>query len=230
MKIILYENNEKDASKITKYIRIILKEKKIECEIKICLCSEELIELSFHYDIVLLNVDLDLEKKNDIGFMLRRRNGKIRIIIISAHTKYLIDGYKIHADLYLMKPIDQKFFNKEFESIVDHYFLQEIYDSKISNMRISIKDILYIDYFNRKTRIHCSDGLIYNTPYSLKYWIDYFSEKSFSQVHRAFLVNLENVNRYDKNTILMINKESLFLARSFKKEFIANIINFQLNK
>lgn len=231
MKILIYEKNEKDAEEIKSYLEILLKQKNIENEISVCINSVVLLKKSNLFDLVFLNIDFDFEKGNDIGYELRKINEKIKIIVLSAHSKYLFDGYKIHPERYFLKPINQNVFIKEMENVINQCFQfnQEIDDKKISNSRIYLKDILYVDYFNRKTRLHCLHDVVLETPYNMKYWIDYFNcsnNSTFIQIHRAFLINLENIKQLEKNEILLINEERLQLTRSFKVDFKEKYIRY----
>ena len=138
-----------------------------------------------------------------------------------------IDGYKINADRYFIKPIDQNEFNIEMETIVNQYLKQYMgfYDNKISYTKIFFKDILYIEFFNRKTMIHYLNGTIKETPYTLKHWIELLNTNSFAQIHKALIVNLDYIDDLKSKEVKLINKESLPLSRHYKKIFMDKYIS-----
>lgn len=166
-------------------------------------------------------MEIDEENGIDIGLELQEIKHDCRIIITTSYSKYAIDGYKIHADRYFIKPINQLEFNLEMEAVIKKYIKKTIgfYDSKISNHKIFIKDILYIEFVDRKSTIHKLDGNTIITNCSLKYWYDKLNEFGFAYPYKAFLVNFEYISAFKKNEIILINNESIPLSRHYKKEF-----------
>ena len=112
-------------------------------------------------------------------------------------------------------------FNLEMEAVIKKYIKKTIgfYDSKISNHKIFIKDILYIEFVDRKSTIHKLDGNTIITNCSLKYLYDKLNEFGFAYPYKEFLVNFEYISAFKKNEIILINNESIPLSRHYKKEF-----------
>lgn len=69
-----------------------------------------------------LDIQLNHENGIDIGLKLKHIYHDCRIIIISNYMKYALEGYKIHADRYFLKPITQELFNIEMENIIKNHF------------------------------------------------------------------------------------------------------------
>ena len=99
------------------------------------------------------------------------------------------------------------------------------FDNKISHTKIFFKDILYIEFFDRKTIIHFLNGNTKETSYSLKHWIELLKNNTFSQNHKAFIVNLDYIADFKNNEVELINKETLPLSRHFKNIFMDNYIS-----
>ncbi len=221
MKILIYEDNETDLFKIKSCISNFFNEKKLKYEIDICPNSDYLFSKIEDYDLLFLDINLGNENGIDIGLQLRKKNIDCRIIITSNHPEYVYDGYKIAADRYFLKPIRQNEFNIEMETVVKQYLLGNmgIKDERISKRKIYFKEILYIDYYDRKTRLHLMNGNIINCTYSLKFWQDLLKDQPFGQSHKAFLVNFNYISGYNNKEITLINDESIPLSRHHKKIF-----------
>ncbi len=84
-----------------------------------------------------------------------------------------------------------------------------------------IKDILYIEYYQRKTIIHTLSN-DYSTTITIKEWLTILDGCYFSQCHKAFIINLKHIKDINKNNILLENNDELVLTRKFKKTFIDN--------
>ena len=72
-------------------------------------------------DLLFLDMEINEENGIDIGLELQELKHDCRIIITTSYSKYAIDGYKIHADRYFIKPINQLEFNLEMEAIIKKY-------------------------------------------------------------------------------------------------------------
>ena len=168
-------------------------------------------------------IAMKITKACEIASKIRTYNRSSIIIITSSFKKYLIDGYKIEAKRYLIKPIDEKVFNIEMQSVLSTSFKQQygFFDKKISQYKIHYKDMLYIEFLNRHTIIHFVNNIEKKTTYPLKHWIEKLSNKGFGQPYKSFLVNLDYVSGFssDGKDIIMNNGEKIPLSKNFKKSF-----------
>lgn len=224
MEIIIYEDNLEDQELLSKFIKAFFYKKDVKYNIHLCKNSKDLLKNISSYDLCFLDMELDYETKNgiDIGLEIRCVCADIRIIIVSNYKKYLIDGYKVQADRYFIKPLNQNEFNIELEIILKNYLENYlgIFDIKISKEKIYFNDILYIEFFDRKTVLNLTNGKKIPTSYALKEWAVLVENLSFSQPHKSFLVNLKHVTTFDNTIIIMINNDHIPLSRHYKKKFV----------
>lgn len=180
--------------------------------------------------IDILFLDIELNSINGIKFAkeIRKQNKDIKIILISNYTKYLVDGYKVQADRYFLKPINKLEFFHEMNDVLKDFIMrnQFIYDKHISNTKIYVNDILYLEILNRKTILHLLDNRIFKYPYTLKWWKDYLSSFCFIQTHRAFLVNMYNISSYNNTSITLFNNEKIPLSYKYKDNFETTYLKF----
>lgn len=220
MKIAVYDDNQIDIDNLKSCIHSFFQKNNIEYELEICSTTNQLLKNINYYDILFLDIEIRNENGIDIGLQLRNKHINTTIIITSKYQKYLIDGYKIQADRYFIKPINQDYFNMEMTNIMERYFRQQKYfiDEKISNTKIYFNDILYIETFDRKSIIHLKSGIVLNTPYILKYWIDLLDNNMFGQPHKSFIVNYAHIEKINNQDII-IHKKNIPLSRHFKETF-----------
>ncbi len=228
MDILIYDDNENDINHLKICINNFFQETKQEYNITICKSKDELLKNIDNYDLLFLDIEINNENGIDIGFELQKIRHDCRIIITTNYSKYAIDGYKIQADRYFIKPIVQKEFNLEMNTIINKYIKKSVgfFDKKICNHKIYTKDILYIEYLDRKSLIYKTNGKIIKTNYNLKYWYNKLCNHGFAYSYKAFLINLEYISAFKKNEIVMINNEKIPLSRHFKKEFEITYHNF----
>lgn len=221
MKILIYDDNKNDVENLINCIQSFLHLKKISAEIYVCKNTTQLLEKAELSDLVFLDIEIGNENGIEIGLKLKQLINKPRIIITSLFSKYLVDGYKIHADRYFIKPIKQEEFNLEMENIIQNYFEQHIgiTDLSISKSKIFLKDIVYVEFKDRRTLLHFLSGTSLSTPYPLKHWVNILCKHAFAQPHKSFVINLKYISGFTKQDVILINNESIPLSRHFKQEF-----------
>lgn len=221
MNILIYEDDKEDYKNLIKCIDHYFKMKAIKYTIKLCFNAEDIYNNIKNFDFLFLDIQLNSDNGINIGLKLQQIYHKCRIIITSNYSKYAIEGYKIHADRYFLKPIRQEVFNIEMESIMNNHFKKTLgfIDESIFPKKIYFHDIQYIECLNRKTIIHMINEKKITTDYTLKYWYNLTHRYGFAYTHRAFIVNLEHISAISKNEIVLITDKTIPLSRNFKTSF-----------
>lgn len=221
MEILIYDNCIDDANKIIMLVSNLLDKKYIDYSLNICPSITYLFENIQKVDILFLDIELDEINGIQLGLEVKKLNPSCHIIITSQFNKYLIDGYKVQATRYFLKPINESEFNQEMTIIINDYFkkFQKIFDEKICSVPVYVKDILYIEARNKQTILHMSNGHNLKTPYSLKYWLEKFENNFFAQSHKAFYINLNYISGIKKTDVFLVNDELVPLSRNYKKSF-----------
>lgn len=222
MKILIVDDDKRDIESLRLLLNDFFKKYNMNHEISIMYTIKDINLLCSGYDIIFL----DIEIKDINGIMIaqeiRKVNKHTKIIFVSNYDKYSLEGYKVRADRYFLKPIVASEFNAEMKDILQCYILDHlyIYDTKICNQRIFYRDILYIEIIQRHSYIHVLNGKPIITPYTLKYWEGKLCDAYFGQPHKSFFINLQNVSSFNSNEIKFINDEKIPLSRTFKNSFI----------
>lgn len=221
MKVLIYDDNIDDIKQLESCIRNFFNKLNEEYTITYCQTQDELFSLINSYDLLFLDIELSNENGIDIGLKLRKMKTDCLIVITTHYMKYAIDGYKIDAERYFIKPINQLEFDIEMTYIIHKYHnnLLGFHDTKLSKNKIYFKDILYFEFYDRKTIIQFINGKTIQTNYPLKHWIQITQNAAFSQPHKSFLVNLNYISAFKKNDIVMLNDDIIPLSRHFKAEF-----------
>lgn len=222
MKILVYDDNIDDIKQLENCITNFFNKINEDYKIAYCQTQKELFSLINSYDLLFLDIELSDENGIDIGLKLRKMKTDCLVIITTHYMKYAIDGYKIDAERYFIKPIVQSEFDIEMTHIMHKYYnnLLGFYDEKLSKNKIYFKNILYFKFFNRKTIIQFINGKSIQTNYPLKYWIEIAKNVPFAQPHKSFLVNLNYISALQKNDIIMLNDDLIPLSRHFKRNFL----------
>lgn len=156
-----------------------------------------------------------------------------RIIFTTAFDQYAIDGFKVEALDFLLKPFDfQEFYTailkaKEWFSLVrktvTHH--QEVNEpqtifvkSGYKQVRISLDKVLYFEGLKDYIKIWLKDEKPILTLMSLKHLEEILPEKQFMRVHRSFIVALNQINEIERSQII-IGNERITVSDQYKEKF-----------
>ena len=126
MNILIYDDDNNDVNHLLECINAFFAKSHQHYNTYICKDSAELFRIIKNYDLLFLDIKLNDENGIDIGLKLQSQDHDCRIIITTNYSKYAIDGYKINADRYFIKPISQKEFDIEMDTIIKKYIRKSI--------------------------------------------------------------------------------------------------------
>ncbi|ALL05406.1 two-component system response regulator [Pedobacter sp. PACM 27299] len=206
-------------------------------ELKGCFSSGlKALEMVREEEIDLIFLDIQMPDLNGIQVarLLDHQPGGSgpRVIFTTAFNNFAIDGYKVDALDYLLKPFDYEEFltaaNKarnyaEMKTSVKHHvepadafiFLKVEYQL----LKVAIKDILYIEGLKDYVKIYLenNDKPILSLT-SLKDLEVKLSPSTFMRVHRSYIVSLDKITAVTKST-LYIGERMISLSEQHKEAF-----------
>ena len=179
----------------------------------------------------LIFVDINMPDLNGLDFV-KALTDKPGIIFTTAYSEYAIEGFRVDAIDYLLKPVSYNDFLKAvnkarqiFENNVsksgrviqrpDHLFVKA--DYKI--VRIELSDIKYIESMHEYVKIHLTDGKPVMTLLSLKSIEEQLPADKFMRVHRSYIVNKEKIRVVERNRIVFDNNVYIPVSDQYKEAF-----------
>jgi len=165
----------------------------------------------------LLFVDINMPDLSGMDFVKSLKE-KPFIIFTTAYSEYAIEGFKVDATDYLLKPFGYSDFLKAVNKVrslvemssnmpesgkqgTDHLFVKA--DYKV--LRIELADIKYIESMHEYVRIHFDNDKPVMTLVSLKALEEKLPGDRFMRVHRSYIVNLEKIRIVERNRIVFDN-------------------------
>ena len=194
---------------------------------------------------------LDIHLKGDIdGVELAaqiKQEFDIPFIFLTAYAdKATIDRAKTTEPYgFIVKPFDDKDLRSAIEialykhnrdkervepktptPVSDSAFTNEYLFVKVKHrmVKIALKDILWVEAYDNYSFI-ITPGHKYLISSTLKEMENKLPSKNFVRTHRSYIVNLEKVDAFEENS-LIITEKSIPIGKSFRKELMAkfNII------
>lgn len=219
IKIAICDDEQKDRKNLCAYILDFNGSALKDVNIKEFESGEQLLGSGFYPDILFLDIVMKEKNGLQVGEEMKRRNPNILIIYITnLKEKIAIAINKIHAFGYLEKPIlKEKVFNLLLDALncLRHnarpdevVFLSE----NNSIIRLSVPDIYYFEYSQRKIRI-----VTKVQDYVCRDKINEIAKRmkpyGFEMSHQSFVVNLYEVEKIVPPNLIMKNGASVDLAQ-----------------
>lgn len=189
----------------------------------------------------LIFLDIHLPKISGMEF-LKILPFKPKVILTTAFSEYALEGYEFDVVDYLLKPISFERFLKAVSKVI---YPQEAtptpptpspmppIESSTPNyvfvksdrtiVKIILDSIIYIKSEDDYTRVF-TEGKNFFLSYTLKYWLDVLPSKSFSRIHKSYIINIAFVEKIEGNQVYITKeKRPLPIGRSFREDFMRRI-------
>ncbi|GAA3612423.1 LytTR family DNA-binding domain-containing protein [Flavivirga amylovorans] len=207
--------------------------------IKIIASCSNAIEAFSHIrnnNIDLVFLDINMPEISGISFA-KSINKDIKVIFTTAYRDYAVEGFELQAVDYLLKPVS---FNRLLKA-VNNYF--DIYseskntaiESTNNNdfmfvrsdrrmIKINFDAIIYIESYSDYIKIHLADNTII-TRETISAIEGKLPPKKFIRIHRSYIISINNIASFTNEEII-INKKSLPISRSYKKDVLQLLERF----
>ncbi|KLT63907.1 LytTR family DNA-binding domain-containing protein [Pedobacter sp. BMA] len=164
--------------------------------------------------IVLLDIEMSGLSGLQVAEKVIHRNHYI--IFTTAHPRYALEAFSVHANNYLCKPIELEdislaldrakanLASKTVTAETDEYLYLKVTDSKVpERYRVSIKDIISIKGANNNVEIQTTK-LKFKAYYTLKEMMICLSRfPQFIQTHKSYIVNANSITSIQGHTLRM---------------------------
>lgn len=190
-------------------------------------------------------VDINMPELTGVDFVRGLDNAPM-IIFTTAYSEYAVEGFKLNAVDYLLKPFSFATFEKavnkahslaELLSLRDEVHAEErlpigeqVADKECIAIRADHKttlvryaNIVYLESAGEYIRLHLADGTKLVTLFRLKNMESSLPSDRFMRIHRSYIVNLEYVTGYTKGRAFIIGDEDIPIGENYKEIFVATM-------
>ena len=162
--------------------------------------------------VQLLFLDIQMPELSGIEFA-KVLPSETKIVFTTAFQQYAIEGYKVSAIDYLLKPISYDDFlraSKKAFDMLSTMQKQQTYaqdrfmfvKSDYKLLRVALDDILYIEGLKDYVRIYLADGQKIMSLMNMKKLEDYLPRPEFLRTHRSYIVHMTRVHSVDRFRIV----------------------------
>lgn len=156
------------------------------------------------FDILLLDVMMKNLNGIELAAALRGQGNDTAIIFISINREMALLGYEVSAMRYLAKPVRQEKLREALLYCCRTHLMQKeiLLPTAEGQRRIQVSDLIYIEPWNRGTRLVLVDGEC-KTSAKISELDRQLPKERFTFCHRTLLVNLAFIHsiRYCELTL-----------------------------
>jgi len=188
----------------------------------------EAVEIINNEKIDVLFLDINMPDINGIDF-LKSLTAKPHVIFTTAYEEFALEGFKLDAIDYLLKPFSYSDFLKaclkaqkwlepqKTESNDDSSFL--FVKSEYRLIKIAVDDITYIEGMKEYIRIFLRNAKPIMTLMSMKKMEERLPSDTFMRIHKSYIVNLNDIKIVDKMRIIFDDNSYIPVSEQYKENF-----------
>jgi DNA-binding LytR/AlgR family response regulator len=197
--------------------------------VSLCSTAMDAFQVLKEKNIDLIFLDINMPQITGIDFIRSLKNPP-RVIIVSAHKEYALEGFELDVVDYLLKPVSfsrllkavDKYFAlsntgnqprvDDAERAEEFIYLKE--NKKV--IKVMLGEIDYIEAMGEYCQVYI-EGRRIIPKMSIKSFEDLLTDKSFLRIHKSIIVPIRKITAFSASTIEVNKKKELPIGRSYKK-------------
>lgn len=191
----------------------------------------------------LIFVDINMPDMTGVEFVQMLETPTM-VIFTTAYAEYAIEGYKLSAIDYLLKPFGLKDITRASEKALSLYELlqlqeriqrepergeeavESLEDKEVLSVHadrkthlVKLSNIVYLESAGEYVRLHLADGTKLVTLFRLKNMESSLQSSQFMRVHRSYIINLTHISGYTKGRVFLSNDDYVPIGENYKEQF-----------
>ena len=193
-------------------------------------------------EIDLIFVDINMPDMTGVEFV-QSLETKAMVIFTTAYAEYAIEGFKLSAIDYLLKPFGLQDITRASEKALSLYELLQLQeqlsgeglqdDNSAESAEegvlsvhadrkthlVKMSSIVYLESAGEYVRLHLTDGTKLVTLFRLKNMESELQSSQFMRVHRSYIINLNHISGYTKGRVFLSNDDYVPIGENYKEQF-----------
>lgn len=204
----------------------------------------------------LIFCDINMPELSGIEFIgslhdRMEEESKPMVIFTTAHSEYAVDGFRLDAVDYLLKPFPYTDFERATQRAYSLFMLRqgqgtepnsEVVANNLesiddlngtisikANYKISLiklKDIIYLESDSEYVKLHLCNARPIITLMRLKNMETLLPSSHFIRIHRSYIVNLHFVDSYERGRVYLTDDNNLPIGQNHRDLFLATMESY----
>lgn len=177
-----------------------------------------------------LFLDINMPDLSGLDF-IKTLSRPLAVVFTTAYSKYAVEGFRVNAVDYLLKPFSFKEFEVSCHKLREYLEMKEaLKEKEVSSIlhfkadyrtiSVDVHKIIYVESWSEYIKIHLSGS---ETPvvvlYSLKNLIDMLPQDRFMRIHRSYIIALDHISEASKTSVRLDNGISIPVGEHYRAAF-----------
>ncbi len=222
MKIGIIDDSKPDLERLNLIVSEYLKVRNLDCDVYLYSNAEQLLSdiKNISYDLLFFDIQLGGLSGLDAARKIRQANIETPLVFVTVSQEYAIDGYEVQAADFILKPFERDKIFKSMDRIFKEKFVTKCITIKTerTTARIPIEDIFFAETRGHYVEIHTATN-VFRTYITFKDFCNMLPQNiQFQSCFRGIVVNLDKVEKFEEQNLLLENGERIPISRSKKTE------------
>lgn len=167
--------------------------------------AAEALDAILHSDVQLAFLDIQMPGLSGLELAEAARKSGVRVVFITAYRDYALDGFRLNALDYLLKPVSFEEFTqtaqRAFDSIPRELPSSMTVRVNYRNTVVEFSNIIYIEGLRDYVKIHLADSRPIITQSTLSAISEMLPSDRFTRIHRSYIVAIDKVKEFSKTSL-----------------------------
>ena len=191
-------------------------------------------------EIDALFIDINMPDLNGLDFV-KSLSQPPMIVFTTAYQEYALEGYKVDAIDYLLKPFGMGDILRAADKVKRQYDLLHtaslspideddalFLKTEYKVVRILIRDIIYVEGMSEYLRIHLSNQ---EKPLvvllSMKKMEERLTSQDFMRIHKSYIISLHHIAEINKSRVVLDNEKEIPIGDGYREK-LTDYVNQKL--
>jgi len=229
IRVALVDDESRIRKKLEHYIKVYEEKNKEKFSILTFKDASDIVnQYKPIYDIIFMDIMMAEMDGMTAAKKIRSIDKDVIIIFVTNMENFAVQGYKVGAFSYVVKPVQAFDFEQQFDKVVKkiqqskNAYLLVTSNSEI--IRLDITKISYMESNRHQVIIHMDQDkiVVYG---SLKKFEKELEEYFFARCNNCYLVSLRHIDAIEQDTAI-VGGDRLGISRSKKKSFMKAFVSY----
>ena len=173
-----------------------------------------------HFDLVFLDIYMENENGVDTAEHLRRLDPDCLLVFTTTSPDHALDGFRVRALHYLVKPYQDAELAALFEEIVKRFPITDRYievNASGGVVRLRFQEILYAEHYQHQVYIYSTAGEEIVTRRTFRKFTAALADGRFFLCSRGVLVSMEHAEDFDGTDFILKGGKRVPVSRDLAK-------------